>query len=56
MADIDAMAARLAGDDAAERPFRQPRHPGGAPPQPRQHAGDIELAAADPDFDLRRLL
>ena len=50
---VDAVAPRLAVDDAAERSFRQARHPGGAAAEPRQQAGDIELAAADPDLERR---
>ena len=55
-AGIDPVAPRLAVDDAAERPFRQSRHPGGAAAEPRQQAGDIELGAADPDLEQPRLV
>ena len=53
---VDPMSPRLALDDAAERPLRQPRHPGDPPPEPRQQAADIELGAADPDFEQPRLV
>src|SRR2546430_856466 len=51
MARIDAMAARLAIDDPAERSFREPRHPGDLAAEPRQNAADIELAAADTSLE-----
>ena len=53
---IDAVAARLALDDAPERPVRDARHPGGAAAQTRQQAGDVQLAAADPDLEDARLI
>src|SRR5207237_2892574 len=56
MARIDAMAARLAIDDPAERSFREPRHPGDLAAEPRQNAADIELAAADTSLEQTRLL
>src|SRR5205085_7855327 len=56
MARIDAVPARLAIDDPAERSFRQPRHPGDLAAEPRQNAADIELAAADTGLEQTRLL
>ncbi len=53
---IDAVAPRLALDDAPERPVRDARHPGRAATQTRQQAGDIQLAAADPDIEGARLI
>src|SRR5205807_4050965 len=56
MARIDAVAARLAIDDPAERSFREPRHPGNPAAEARQNAADIELAAADTGLEQTRLL
>ena len=53
---VDPMAPRLAIDNTAERPRRQPRHPGDPTPQPRQQAADIEFAAAHPDLEKPRLI
>src|SRR5215472_11522210 len=47
---VDAVAARLTIDDAAERPGGKPGQPGHTSPEPRQQAADIELAAADADL------
>src|SRR6266566_4602103 len=55
-ARVDAVAPCLAVDDAPERPLRQPRHPGGAASEASQHAGDVELAAADPDLQIPGLV
>src|SRR5215469_14708322 len=48
---VDAVSPRLAVDNAAERAFRQPRHPGDAPAEPGEETADIELAASDPDLE-----
>src|SRR4051794_17440450 len=53
---IDAVTAGLALDDAAERPIRDARDPGGTMAEPRQQAGDVQLAAADPDLETVRLI
>src|SRR5438445_11225728 len=55
-AGIDPMPPRLTIDDPAERPGRQPRHPGDPAPKPREQATDIEFAAADPDLEEPRLV
>jgi len=55
-AGIDAVAARLAVDDAAERPGGQARHPRHPPPEPGQDAADIEFAAADAGLEQPRLV
>src|SRR4051812_29549964 len=53
---IDAVAPRLALDDASERPVRDARHPGRAAAQTRQQAGDVQLAAANSDIEGVRLI
>src|SRR5439155_14044816 len=55
-AGINAVAAGLAIDDAAERSSRQPRHPGDTPAEARQNTTDVQLAAADPNPELPRLV
>src|SRR6516162_1909647 len=55
-AGVDAVAPRLAIDDAAERSCRQTRDPGDSAAEASEEAGDVELAAADPDFQQPRLL
>src|SRR5271168_3570665 len=54
-AGVDPMPPRLAIDDAAERPGRQPRYPGDPAPQPREHAADVEFAATHPHLEEPRL-
>src|SRR5207244_1374240 len=55
-AGVNPVPAGLAVDDAAERSFRQPRHPGDAAAETGEQATDIELAAADPDLQEPRLV
>ena len=53
---VDPVPPRLAIDDTAERPGREPGDPGDTTPQPREEAADIEFAAADPNLEQPRLI
>jgi len=53
--EVDSLRSGSGRDEAAERRVREPRHPGGGGPEPRQPDGDVQLRACRPELELARL-